>query len=160
MLNEIPKKPGKSKGQTDKQGCGSASISCGSGYGSGSSIFSYYGSGSRSQCGSGSSSRIQSFDDQKLKKKNLQLEICFIFFDQKLQFYYPPASVKDALSTGEAFSSQKRTPSTSKREHSLLFFIFVGNFYPPGFGSGSSNSNNADPSGSGSTTLLTRQTAN
>ncbi len=42
---------------TGEQGCGSALIKCGSGYGSGSSIFSNFWSGSRSQCGSGFSSR-------------------------------------------------------------------------------------------------------
>jgi hypothetical protein len=33
-------------------------------------------------------------------------------FDQKLQFTYPKASIKDAQATGEAFSPQKRTSST------------------------------------------------
>jgi hypothetical protein len=33
--------------------------------------------------------RIQGFNDQKLKKKKLQLKKNLIFFDQKLQFTYP-----------------------------------------------------------------------
>jgi hypothetical protein len=45
-----------------------------------------------------------------------------------LQFTYPYASIKDALATGEAFSSQKRTSSNSKHKISLLFLLFVGNF--------------------------------
>ncbi len=48
-------------------------------------------------------------------KKNLY------FFDQILQFTYTYASIKDALATGEAFRSQKRTSSNSKHEISLLF---------------------------------------
>jgi hypothetical protein len=51
--------------------------------------------------------RIQSFDDQKLKKQH---RIFFLsYFDLKWQFTYNQA-------TGEAFSSQKRTSSTSKNE--------------------------------------------
>jgi hypothetical protein len=37
-------------------------------------------------------------------------------FDQKLQFALPPASLKDIKATGDAFSPQKRTSSTSKNE--------------------------------------------
>jgi hypothetical protein len=55
----------------------------------------------------------------------------FYFFDQKMQFTYPQASLKDAQATGESFSPQKGTSSTSKHENSLLFSIFVGHFYPP-----------------------------
>jgi hypothetical protein len=51
---------------------------------------------------SGSRSRV---DDLKLKKITRNLII--IFFDQKLQFTYPLASIKDAQATGEAFSPQK-----------------------------------------------------
>jgi hypothetical protein len=36
----------------------------------------------------------------------------------------------DVQATGEAFSPQKRTPSTSKHEISSLFSILVGLFYP------------------------------
>ncbi len=43
---------------TPDQGFGSALIKCGSGYGSGSRIFSNCGSSSRSQCGSSSRSRV------------------------------------------------------------------------------------------------------
>jgi hypothetical protein len=73
-----------------------------------------------------------------LKKITDEKKINF-FFDQKLKFTYPKASIKDAQATVEAFSPQKRTSSTSKHENSVLFSIFVGHFGPPG--SGSSNSN-------------------
>ncbi len=43
--------------------------------------------------------------------------------------------MKDAQATGEAFSPQKRTSSTTKHENSVLFSIFVGHFCPPGTGS-------------------------
>jgi hypothetical protein len=52
--------------------------------------------------------RNQGFDDQKLKKK-IQLKFFFIFLKSKLQF-------KGVLATGENFSHQKRTSSTSKNE--------------------------------------------
>jgi hypothetical protein len=55
------------------------------------------------------------------KLKKIQLKIFFSFFDQKLQFTY-----KDDQATGDAFSPQKRTASTSKNE-----------ILPLGFGSGS-----------------------
>jgi hypothetical protein len=45
--------------------------------------------------------------------------------------------MKDTQATGEAFSSQKRTSSTSKDEKSVLFLFFLGHFCPPGSGSGS-----------------------
>jgi hypothetical protein len=41
-----------------------------------------------------------------------------------MQFTYPWASIKDAQATGEAFSPQKWTTSTSKGENSVLFSIF------------------------------------
>ncbi len=76
--------------------------------------------------------RFQGSNDQKLEniyswKKDK------IFFDQKLQFTNPYASIKDVQATGEAFSPQKRTSSTSKHEISKLFF--VGHFCGPGCGS-------------------------
>jgi hypothetical protein len=50
-------------------------------------------------------------------EKNLQLKTFFKkFFDQKLKFTYPYASIKDVKVTKEKFSSQKRTSSTSKHE--------------------------------------------
>jgi hypothetical protein len=65
------------------QGFGSALIKCGSGYGSGSSLFS--------NCGSGFRIRIPDpdpgFGDLKLKK--FYKKFNFYFFDQKLQFSYP-----------------------------------------------------------------------
>jgi hypothetical protein len=86
--------------------------------GSGSSIFS--------NCGSGSSSgsRVLMTKIEKIFKK----------IDQKLQFTYSWASIKDDQATGEAFSPQKRTSSNSKLEISLLFSFFVGHFCPIGSG--------------------------
>jgi hypothetical protein len=46
------------------------------------------------------------FGDLKLKKI-YNKKFNFYFFDQKLQFSYPYASIKDAQATGEAFSPQK-----------------------------------------------------
>ncbi len=46
-----------------------------------------------------------------------------VFFDRKLQFTYPQASIKDVQATGEAFSPQKRPSSTSKHEISKLFSV-------------------------------------
>jgi hypothetical protein len=43
------------------------------------------------------------------------------FFDQKLLVNYSLASIKDAQATGESFSPQKKTFSTSKHEISLHF---------------------------------------
>jgi hypothetical protein len=63
--------------------------------------------------------------------KKFTAEIKFIFFDQKLQFTYPYASIKDVQGTGEVFIPQRKTSSTSKLE----FFTFVVHFGPPGSGS-------------------------
>jgi hypothetical protein len=46
------------------------------------------------------------------------------FFVQKLQFTYTETSIKDVQATGEAFSPQKRTFSTSKHKF-LDFFQFL-----------------------------------
>ncbi len=45
-------------------------------------------------------------------------------FDQKLQFSYHQASIKNVQATGEAFSPQQRTSSIPKLEISSLFSIF------------------------------------
>jgi hypothetical protein len=92
----------------------------GSGSGSRSSISSESGSG----YGHGSNPD-PGFDDQKLKKKIERKN----FFDQKLQFTY---YVQD---TGEAFSPQRRTYSTSNNEIYQLFSMLVGHFCPSGSGS-------------------------
>jgi hypothetical protein len=63
------------------------------------------------------------FDDLKVKKM-YNSKFNFYFFDQKLLFTYPQASIKEAQATGEAFSPQKRTSSTSKDENSVLLSIF------------------------------------
>jgi hypothetical protein len=46
------------------------------------------------------------------QKKKFDIRI----FNQKLLFSYPYASINDVQATGEAFSPQKRTSSTSKHE--------------------------------------------
>jgi hypothetical protein len=65
----------------------------------------------------------------KLKKKiTAENFFFFSFFDQKLQFTCRYASIKDVQATGEAFSPQKKTSSTSKNEIYQLFSIFGGHF--------------------------------
>jgi hypothetical protein len=54
--------------------------------------------------------RTQSFDDQILKKIYSQK----ISFDQKLQFTYSQASIKEVQTTGDVFIPQKITSSISK----------------------------------------------
>ncbi len=49
--------------------------------------------------------------------------------DQKLQFTYLYASIKKVQVTEEAFSSQKRTSSTSKHEISYIYFFFCWSFF-------------------------------
>jgi hypothetical protein len=66
-------------------------------------------------------------------KKNTAVTTFLYFLDRKFQFIYPQASIKDAQATKEAFIPQKRISSTSKRENSLFFPIFVGHFFPPGY---------------------------
>ena len=65
-------------------------------------------------------------------KKFLQLYTFFyiIFLGSKIAIYYPQAFIMAAQAT-EAFSPQKRTYRTSKRENSLLFSIFMGHSPPP-----------------------------
>jgi hypothetical protein len=121
------------------QGCGSAFISSGSG----SSILGLNTDPDRDPI----RIRIQGFNDQKLKKK-ITAEIFYYFFwDQKLQFTHPYASIRT--------SKLQKKPSALKGSHPTLqnmnfknFSTFVGHFCPPGSGS-------TDPieSGSGSATL-------
>ncbi len=81
-----------------KQGCGSAFIS----FGSGSSIWGW------------------TDPDPGLQwpkfKKNYSWKKTNFFLDQKLQFTYPYASIKNVQVTEEAFSSQKRPSNTSEHE--------------------------------------------
>ncbi len=44
-------------------------------------------------------------------------------YDQKLQFTYPMASIKDVQATGEAFSPQKKTSSTKNLSYELFKFL-------------------------------------
>ncbi len=75
------------------------------------------------------------------------------FFRSKIAIYstHPQASLKDAQATGEAFSSQKRTSSTSKHEISLLF-LFFGVIFAL-LDSDPATHINSDPCGSESKTL-------
>ncbi len=98
------------------QGCGSA--------------FTSSGSGSRALM----TKNLKNITDEK--------KIQFVL-DQKLQFSYPYAFIKNVQVTEEAFSSQTRTSNTSK--HGIFFLLFMGHFCPPGSGSGST-----DPIESGS----------
>ncbi len=75
-------------------------------------------------------SRIQGFDDQKLKKiygwENTV--VIYFFFLSKIAIY---------LSLGlhkEAFSPQREHPALQNMKFLNLFFIFVGHFCPPGAG--------------------------
>ncbi len=80
------------------------------------------------------------FDDLKLEKI-YSWKFNFDFLDQKLLFTYPQASIKDTQATGEAFSPQKRTSSTSKHKNSVHFSIYMGHFCPPVVSSRQSDSN-------------------
>jgi hypothetical protein len=91
-------------------------------------------------------------------KKVYSWKFNLYFLDQKLQFTYPCVSIKDAQATGEDFSPQKRTSSTSKHENSGLF-LFCGSFLPSWIRIRNLNADpdpdqatqiNADPCGSGS----------
>ncbi len=90
-------------------------------------------SGSGSSSGSGSESRVLITKAWKKfwKEKN------WYFFDKKLLFIYPEDSIMDVQAKEEAFSSQKRTSSTSmiKTWNFLTFYLFLGHFCPPGSGS-------------------------
>jgi hypothetical protein len=107
-----------------------------------------------SNCGSGFRIPDPGFDDLKLKK-NYSWKFNFYFLDQKLPFTYPLASIRDFQATGEAFSPQKTTFSTSKHENSVLFsflWVLFALLDPdPQFECGSRSSNsNACGSGYGS----------
>ena len=106
------------------------------------------------QCESGSGSRV--LMTKKLKiyswKRNSN------FTDTKCIIFIP--SLHE-----QAFRSQQRTSSTSKQYFSSFFSPLLGHFWLPGSGSGSAfpmwirvriqaTKTNADPCGSGSTTLL------
>ncbi len=68
--------------------------------------------------------KIQKFTAEK---------IYFIFFDQKFSLLIPGplVSIKDVQATGEAFSPQKRTSSTSKHDtYFLTYFYLCGSFLP------------------------------
>jgi hypothetical protein len=62
---------------------------------------------------------VSGFDQQNLRRKKIQLKNKFFFFRSKIAIYFPEAFIKDVQATGEAFSPQKRTPST------FLWVIFA-----------------------------------
>jgi hypothetical protein len=91
-----------------------------------SALVSGYGSGSRifCQCGSGSGSKSRSRVLMTKNWKKFTAEKNCL--NQKLQFTYPLASIKDVQASGELFIPQKRTSSTSKLEiSSFLLFILA-----------------------------------
>ncbi len=49
-----------------------------------------------------------------------------LVFDQKLQFIYPYASMKDVQATGEAFRPQKKASTLENLKFLHFYFIFVG----------------------------------
>jgi hypothetical protein len=57
--------------------------------------------------------------------KNLQLEKIKNFLDQNLHLPIPRPPIQDVQVTKEAFSSQKRTSSTSKHEISTFLTFWV-----------------------------------
>ncbi len=63
-------------------------------------------------------------------EKKLQLKISFHFFGYKTTSYLSLGLHKGLQDTKEAFSSQKRTSSTSNHEISEFFFYFCGSFLP------------------------------
>jgi len=65
---------------------------------------------------------------KNFRKKNTDENFPYLYFDKKLQFTDPYASINDVQATGEAFSPQKRTWSTSKNEIYELFSMFLGHF--------------------------------
>jgi hypothetical protein len=71
--------------------------------------------------------------------KNLQLKKIGYFFDKKLQFSYPQASIKDAQATEKPSALQKEHPALQTMKILEFFSIFVGNFCPPGFVPSNSN---------------------
>jgi hypothetical protein len=87
----------------------------------------------RQSCGSrfiesGSGSRV--LMTQNVRKK-IQMKIYLFFFDQKLQFTYPQAFIKEIHPTGEAFRPQERTSSTVLKQLNFKIFIyFSGSVLP------------------------------
>jgi hypothetical protein len=85
------------------------------------------------ECGFESGSSISSESGSRVKTKNLegiQQKILLIFFDQKIEIYLSLSLHKGLQATGEDFSPQKRTSSTSKHEIYELFSIFCKSFLP------------------------------
>jgi hypothetical protein len=86
--------------------------------------------------------------------KNLQLKK-LLFFDKKLHFTYPWASIKDVHTTGEAFSPQKRRSRIQylKFLNFMPFLCVIFALLDSDMDSGSSGSTELIESGSGTETL-------
>jgi hypothetical protein len=79
----------------------------------------------------------------------LQFKNKFIFFDKKLQYIYPYASMKDVQATGGPPALKIEHPALQKMEFLNFFFLlFVVPFCPAGSRSGSNRQNNQCESGS------------
>ncbi len=61
-------------------------------------------------------------------RKKFTTEKNAIFFDQKLQFTYPHATIKDVQATGEAFSPQREHP-TRQNINFLNFFLYLWDIF-------------------------------
>jgi hypothetical protein len=59
-----------------------------------------------------------------MEREKIQLKIFLSYFDQKLQFTYAYASIKDVQATGKAFSPQKRTSALHKIKFNNCFLLF------------------------------------
>jgi hypothetical protein len=62
-------------------------------------------------------------------EKEIQLELLFFFFIENAIHLSLGLFKKDVQATREAFSPQKRTPSTSKNEMFKKIFLVCGSFF-------------------------------
>ncbi len=76
--------------------------------------------------------RIQGFDDQKLRKKMVQLKKSLIFFWSKIAIYLSLGPLKGRPRYGRSRSPQIRTSGTSNK----LNLTYCGSFCPAGSGYG------------------------
>jgi hypothetical protein len=84
--------------------------------------------------------QIQCFDDKIVEKITAENFLRY-FFRSKIAIYLSLSLHKERPSYRRSLQPSKGTTSHSQHEISLLFSFFVGHFFPPGSGSGSSNSN-------------------
>ena len=116
------------------------------------SVFIFYGSGSGSRVWCWRPFRIRiriQYGSRVLMTKNwkkITAEIFLkFFFDQKLLFTYPYASIKYVQVIEEAFSSQKRPSNTSKHELLQIIVFFCGSFLPSASTGPIESGSNPDP---------------